>query len=540
MMNANIKNARSENIPNHDQTLSNTIKLYDVVISGGGPVGLFLSCELALLGCSVLILEQAADLDSPFKKVPFGIRGLSAPSIEALDRRGMLSELQIHKTIKSPHAGAAHGARKQVGHFAGIPFHQADIDPTQWKYRSESTPTSLISEMSELEAILTRRAEALGVEIWRGLQVTGYKETNAHVEVLCAEQEFYGRWLVGCDGSRSVVRKTGGFEFYGTEPEFTGYSLFADLEGAERLKAGRNMTGNGMYLQSQPGYLIIQDFDGGAFHDSKQPITPAHLQQVLQSVSGTRVQIRTLHSASTWTDRAMQAETYRQGRVLLAGDAAHIHAPLGGQGLNLGLGDVMNLGWKLAATIQNRAPDGLLDTYQAERQPIGEQVLDWSRAQALIMKPTSDARAMHHIIRDLMQTRDGATYFASRVWGINTHYNLGDGSAGSKKGEESGSERYLSPHPLVGYSAPDFELNTGKRLAELMRHGRGLLLDFSDDPLLETVAIGYKLNYVSTEAKEPFGVTALLLRPDGIVAWATESKVNVQELRRAADCWFVS
>lgn len=513
--------------PNHSS--SSIPHLYDVVISGAGPVGLFLACELALVGCSVLILEQSADPESPFKKLPFGIRGLSAPSIEALERRGLLSLLEIHKTIKSPHAGQVSGSRRQVGHFAGIPFHEGDIERSQWNYRlGDSTPTSLISEMWELESIFAQRAEALGVTILRGLQVSGYKKRGEQVEVLCAEQVFVARWLVGCDGSRSVVRKNGNFEFQGTEPEFTGYSLLADLESAEQLKPGRNMTEKGMYLQSQPGYLMIQDFDGGSFHDSKKPITPAHLQKVLQRISGTQVRVRTLHAASTWTDRARQANAYCNGRVLLAGDAAHIHAPLGGQGLNLGLNDAMNLGWKLAAVIQNRAPEGLLDTYQAERHPIGEQVLDWSRAQALIMKPEPASRAMHQVIRDLMQTRDGATYFAGRIWGINTHYNL-----------QGGEKAHKCQHPLIGYSAPNLELHTGVQLAELMSDGKGLLLDFNQDVQVEDLASEYKLNYVSARAKEQFGLTTLLLRPDGIVAWATERQADVQELRQATDCWFV-
>ena len=176
---------------------------------------------------------------------------------------------------------------------------------------------------------------------------------------------------MGCDGSRSVVRKAGGFEFAGTEPEFTGYSAQVDIAGPEKLSVGRNLTSSGMYLQSQPGYLIMQEFDAGAFHDSGQPATLEHVQAVLRRVSHTKVTLSALHAVTRWTDRARQATTYRSGRVLLAGDAAHIQSPLGGQGLNLGLGDAMNLGWKLEATIQKKAPEGLLDSYQAERHPIG-------------------------------------------------------------------------------------------------------------------------------------------------------------------------
>ena len=497
--------------------------IYDVIIAGAGPVGLFLACELALAKCSVLLLEKAEDPHSPLKQLPFGIRGLSAPTIEALYRRGLLDQLEIHKRVKNPHQNAKQGAQRQVGHFAGIPFHEGDVDTSQWKYRlSSSTANSLISEMEELETVLASRAEALGVKIKRGLAITGFQCGNG-VTVQSGDHSFQSKWLVGCDGSRSVVRKAGGFEFAGTEPEFTGYTTQVDIADPEKLKPGRKVTPTGMYLQSQPGYVMIQDFDGGAFHDSGKPITLEHLQEVLRRVSGTDVTISALHVATTWTDRARQATTYRNGRVLLAGDAAHIHAPLGGQGLNLGLGDVMNLGWKLAATIQNKAPEGLLDSYHTERYPIGAQVLDWSRAQAAIMKPGPDARALNAIIRDLMNTRDGATYFAGRVWGIFTHYNLG------------------GDHPLIGHSVPNFEFEDGARIGRLMHDGRGILLDFNVNASLKTLAAEYgdQMKYVSGRAKEQLGLSAVLIRPDGIIAWAYDINPDCSALQKAADRWFV-
>jgi hypothetical protein len=262
-----------------------------------------------------------------------------------------------------------------------------------------------------------------------------------------------------------------------------------------------------MYLQSQPGYLVIQDFDGGAFHSAEKPITLEHVQEVLRRVSNTDVTISALHIATTWTDRARQATTYRNGRVLLAGDAAHIHAPLGGQGLNLGLGDAMNLGWKLAATIQKKAPEGLLDSYYTERHPIGAQVLDWSRAQVAIMRPDPHARALNAIVRDLMNTRDGATYIAGRVWGVFTHYDLG------------------GDHPLTGHSVPNFEFEDGTRIGELMHDGQGILLDFDRNASLKTLASEYgdRIKYVSGRAKEQLGLSAVLIRPDGIIAWASDN-----------------
>jgi 2-polyprenyl-6-methoxyphenol hydroxylase-like FAD-dependent oxidoreductase len=497
--------------------------IHDVIISGAGPVGLFLACELALAKCSVLVLERAENPHLPINQLPFGVRGLSAPTIEALYRRGLLGELEVPKRLTNPHANNPEGPRRQVGHFAGIPFHERDIDTAQWKYRlSSSTAPSLVAEMDELETVLARRAEALGVEIQRSVAVTGFQQTEEGVTVQAGEQSFQGQWLVGCDGARSIVRKAGGFEFVGTEPEFTGYSTQVEIADPEKLKPGRNLTSSGMYLQSQPGYVILQDFDGGAFHDSGKPITLKHVQEVLRRISGTDVTLNALHAATTWTDRARQASTYRKGRVLLAGDAAHIHAPLGGQGLNLGLGDAMNLGWKLAATIQNRAPEGLLDSYQAERQPLGEQVLDWSRAQVAIMNPTPQARALNAIFRDLLNTRDGATYMAVRVWGIHTHYNLG------------------RKHPLVGYSVPNFVFEDGTTIGDILHNGRGILLDFVGKASLKTLANEYgdRLTYISGPAKEQLGLSAVLIRPDGFVAWASDSEPEIQSLRLAMARWW--
>jgi hypothetical protein len=277
-----------------------------------------------------------------------------------------------------------------------------------------------------------------------------------------------------------------------------------------------------MYFQSQPGYLVMVEFDGGAAHRAES-VTLEHVQEMLRRVSSTNVTITALHSGTTWTDRARQATTYRNGRVLLAGNAAHIHSPLGGQGLNLGLGDAMNLGWKLAATIQQKAPEGLLDSYQTERHPLGVQVLDWSRAQVAIMKPDPPSRALNAIVRDLMNTRDGATCIAGRVWGIFTHYDL------------SGD------HPLVGHSVPNLEFEDGARIGELMQDGQGMLLDFDGNASLKTLANEYgdQMKYVSRRATEQLGLSALLIRPDGIIAWACDIDQVCSKLQKAAARWFM-
>ena len=504
--------------------------LYDVIIAGAGPVGLFLASELRLAKLSVLVLEQFEDPHSPLKRLPFGMRGLWGPSIETFYRRGLLERIasQPRGDAGGPGqpqpASMAPGSERRgpAGHFAGIQFDHRHIDSTRWTYRLPGpSETQLGAEMEHLERVLTAHALSAGVEIRRGHGVEGFDASNDEVTVRAGGQRFRARFLVGCDGGRSTVRKQGGFEFVGTEPEFTGYSVQVELADPSMLPLGRHYTPAGMYTQWQPGVIGMADFDGGASH-RLHPITRQHVQSVLRRVSCTDLTITALHLASTWTDRSKQATTYRQGRVLLAGDAAHIHSPLGGQGLNLGLGDAMNLGWKLAATIRGDAPDGLLDSYTTERHPVGARILDWTRAQVALMRPSS--RALQAVVRDLIDTRDGATYFAERVWGVSLRYDLGD------------------EHPLVGLSCPDFELEDGTKLGTLLREGTGLLLDFDRQASLQALdgLWGDQVRYLATVAKDRLGLHALLVRPDGFVAWASDTTPSPEEVTRAAARWFVS
>ncbi|MGY4480398.1 FAD-dependent monooxygenase [Bradyrhizobium sp. USDA 3364] len=486
---------------------------HDVLIAGAGPVGLLLACELRLAGVSVLVLEQAADPHSPLKRLPFGMRGLSAPTIEALYRRGILDDIAAPQRAQDGRA---------AGHFAGIQFFHDDIDTSKWRFRLPSPAgTSMAVDMASLEAALTARATAMGVEIRRGAGVAALDQSDNGVTVFAGGETFRGRWLVGCDGGRSTVRKAAGFEFTGTDPEFTGYSVEVEIADPDQLRPGRHYTPSGMYTYARPGTIAMVAFDGGAFHRSR-PITREHVQAVLRRVSGTDVTLTALRLATTWTDRACQATRYRNGRVLLAGDAAHIHSPLGGQGLNLGLGDAMNLGWKLASTIRGDAPAGLLDSYSSERHPIGAQVLDWSRAQVALMRPSRSSRALEAIVRDLIATPDGATYFAERVWGVSLRYDLGGG------------------HALVGRSAPDFALAGGTKLGELLCDGRGLLLDFDLRAPLRALADRWRgrITYLASDASDRLGLSAVLVRPDGFVAWATDMEPDLEETAQAAAQWF--
>ena len=469
------------------------------------------------------MIEQAQDPQSPLKGLPFGLRGLSVPTIDSFDRRNLLSDVR-NRAATAQTLAAAHWMRqprKAGGHFAGIPFFHDQIEGATWPFRLPGPVSTIAADMASIEAVLTARADACGAEIKRGCGVEGFEQSDEGVTVRAGRETFRGRWLVGCDGGRSVVRKAAGIGFAGTDPEFTGYSVEVRLADPDTLKPGRHYTATGMYTYAAPGTIAMVDFDGGAFHRT-QPITRDHIEAVLRKISGTDVSVTALELATTWTDRAHQATEYRKGRVLLAGDAAHIHSPLGGQGLNLGIGDAMNLGWKLAATIRGDAPAGLLDSYERERHPIGAQILDWSRAQVALMRPSRSSRALEAIIRDLIGTQDGATYFAERVWGVGLRYDLAD------------------KHPLVGRSAPDFEVVDGTRLNEHLRDGRGLLLDFEARRSLRALASQWsdRIGYVGIAAEERLGVSALLVRPGGIVAWAGDRSVADDEVARAAAGWF--
>lgn len=500
------------------------VPLYDVIIAGAGPVGLLLACELRLARLSVLVIEQAEDPHTPLKQPPFGIRGLSIPTLEALHRRGLLDAVAAASLggDKTPPSHWAQQTHRPGGHFAGMQFFHDKIDAARWSYRLPGPASqSMPSTMAHVESMLASRAKEFGADIRRGLRVMDLEQSSDGVCVHAGDERVRGRWLVGCDGGRSVIRKAVGFEFVGTEPEFTGYSVDVELADATVLAPGRHYTPAGMYTYQPPGTIAMVDFDGGAFHGAG-PITADHVQAVLRRVSGTDAGVTALRLATTWTDRARQATCYRNGRVLLAGDAAHIHSPLGGQGLNLGIGDAMNLGWKLAATVRGDAPEGLLDSYTTERHPVGAQVLDWSRAQVALMRPSPATRALADIVRSLIATRDGATYFAERVWGATLRYDLGDS------------------HPLVGRSAPDFALDDGTTLAVHLRTGQGLLLDFDTSQPMRDFAHAWKghFAYVARRAADELGLRALLIRPDGVVAWVSEAGMQEGNVEQATRRWF--
>jgi 2-polyprenyl-6-methoxyphenol hydroxylase-like FAD-dependent oxidoreductase len=508
---------------------------YEVVVAGGGPVGLFLACELKLAGISVLVLERAKDLHSPMKAGWMGMRGLNFPSVEAFYRRGLLESVraaalgwlgadsQSGLEIRGAGGKAGMSAPRFAGHFAGIMLDMEKVDLSNRKYAiaGPSASGGMVS-LEGIELLLTERATALGVDLRRGVEVTDFVEKDDGVVVYAGNESFEGRWLVGCDGGRSTVRKLAAFDFAGTEPEFTGYTASAKIADPEKLRMGFNLTETGMYILGPgPDRIGIVEFDDASF-DRTQTITLESLQGVLRRVSGTDVTLTSMSVASTYTDRARQATTYRKGRVLLAGDAAHVHSPLGGQGLNTGIGDAMNLGWKLAAALRGWAPPALLDTYTEERHPVGAWALEWTRAQVAIMRPEPHARAIASVIRDLIQTRDATTYFVEKISGMSTCYDLGN------------------DHPLVGRSAPDFEFEDGTRLGLMLHGGRGVLLDFTENWELRTLGQTRpdRLRYFSVKTNDSKGITSMLVRPDGFVSWVSESEADLLTLEDTIQRWF--
>lgn len=491
----------------------------DVVVAGGGPVGLMLACELRLGGASVVVLERRTGIDPTVKA-----GSLNVPAVEALYRRGLLPPIleaqrqtleAMRAFLRQRHPGmtgtadAAPPAPQVAGHFAGhwLQAGLVDGDHPDFAGRGPAGTGALVGQQA-VEAVLEARAAELGVQVRRGAEVTGVRADGDGVTVTTADGgQVRAGWLAGCDGGRSLVRQLAGFEFPGTPAEITGHQAVVEMTGSEALHPGWNLTGTGVCVYGPgPGRILTVEFDGPP-GDRDAPVTAAELQASLRAVSGTGVSVTAVHSATRFTDNARQASSYRSGRILLAGDAAHVHSPFGGQGLNLGLGDAMNLGWKLAAVAAGRAPEALLDTYTAERHPIGAWVLDWSRAQVAMMRPDARSRALGDVVDDLMNTTAGATYFARHISGVWQRYDLGGG------------------HPLTGRSAPDLALDDGTRLGDHLHDGRGLLLDLAGDGTAAGPAapLRDRVKVLAARSSDHPELAALLVRPDGYVAWAADS-----------------
>jgi 2-polyprenyl-6-methoxyphenol hydroxylase-like FAD-dependent oxidoreductase len=474
---------------------------HDVVIVGAGPVGLFLAIELATAGVKPLVLERLLEPDRTIKAA-----GVGAVGAEALQRRGLAHALEEeHRAAMAlmlPALKARFGSgpvKKPGGHFSALFLIDQNLQ------RNPERSMRLIPQEA-LERILGARCAELGVELRRGIAVEGFTQQSDSIVLQTSAGPLNTSYLVGCDGGRSRVRKLCGFEFPGTDPTITGYQAVAELDAPEKLAAGWQRTARGLVVstpaQIRPGRIFTAEFNGPP-PNRDAPITRAEVEAAIQRVSGTDVKVVSLTMATRWTDNARQATTYRMGRVLLAGDAAHVHSPLGGQGLNLGLVDAANLGWKLAAAVKGCVH--LLDSYTAERHPVAARVLENTRAQVALLRPDPLTSALRSIVSDLMKQPEANRYFGEMLTGVGIRYDL------------------ESDDPLVGTLVKDqpVALSDGseQQLYALMTKGGGLFISPQERPLPEGVR----------HARTQDG-PSLLVRPDGCIAWTSASTTSLDDV----------
>ena len=394
----------------------------DVIIAGAGPVGLMLAAELRLHGVAVLVLDPL-DRPSPFSRA----FGLHARSTGTMALRGLVEPLRAAGEAEGPRMFG--GLRPPVGPGGGIPLvHFAGIRTVRLDHLGTAHPGMLSVPQGGVEAVLAERATALGAEIRRGTAVTGFTQDSDTVTVETDNSgPLQARWLVGCDGGRSTVRKLTGTGFPGSDPTITGRLVEAAVPALlEHPGGGWHRTAGGV-VQVLPGRILTVEFDRPT-HDRNEPMGPQEMLDSIHRVIGRQVEFA---AEPTWltrfTDNTRLAEDYRIGRVLLAGDAAHVHSPFGGQGLNLGLQDAANLGWKLAAEVAGWAPPGLLDSYQLERRPVAARVLHNTRAQVALMNPDPVTTPLREVFAELMELPEANRYLGELLSAVGVRYDLGDG-----------------------------------------------------------------------------------------------------------------
>ncbi|MFC6086553.1 FAD-dependent monooxygenase [Sphaerisporangium aureirubrum] len=483
--------------------------MVDVVVVGGGPVGLLLACELRLGGAETVVLEEAAGEERRTRSL--GLRSVNTRSVQSLALRGLVGVLaEAQWGLLDELAGRREAAEADVvgmmvellkkgqikGHFSGIPL-----------FDEEGGAEYLLLKQHMLESVLAERAAELGVTVRQGCAVVDVEQGEAGVVATLADGESVrGAYLVGCDGGRSVVRRRAGFAFAGTPPTMTGRTAVAELADPEAVASSLRGPGGLVNRSLVPGEIATIEFDGGPV-ERDAPMTAEELQGSLRRVTGLDVVVTRMDTGIRYSDNTRHAETYRKGRVLLAGDAAHVHSPIGGQGLNLGLQDAVNLGWKLALVVTGRAPESLLDTYTAERHPVAARVLRNTRAQVALMRPGPQVDALREIMSETLAIPDAGRHFAAMADGTDVDYAPG------------------AADPLVGRFVPPGELGGTKDegpFTGLLRDGRGLLLDRSGDPAGADLAVaGHRDRVRVARAGAAAGdADFLLVRPDGYVAWA--------------------
>ena len=488
----------------------------DVVIAGAGPTGLMLACELRLAGVDVVVVDRLAERTNESRA-----GGLHSRTLEVLDQRGILDRF------------LAEGELQPVGHFSGLWLELGGFESRH--------PWPLMILQTAIERLLGEWLGELGGQVRWSAEVSGIEQDSSGVTVtLNTDDEpatLRARYLVGCDGGRSTVRKLAGIDFPGTPATMT--ALIGDVElpdlPEDYIWVRRRAAGDFSVIAFEPGWyrVITSEYDHVA--DRDEPTTFEHLRAALEKLAGTDWGMRNPKWVSRFGDAARQAEKYREGRVLLAGDAAHIHFPAGGQGLNMGVQDAVNLGWKLASVVHGTAPASLLDTYHSERHAVGERVLHNTRAQTALARPGAQTDALRDVFASLLVFDDVNRYLGGMLTGLDIRYPVD------------------VDHPLAGRRVPDADIkaaNGATRVFELLNRARPVLLDMTGGEALTAVASAWSDRVDIVEAHsagdtwaapdlgEFDAPAAVLIRPDGHVAWATDGAPNRSALRNALTTWF--